>query len=1301
MMFLANGERLQAQSSPLTCSVSYTPVVVRSEGLRELLGDIAIFCSGGNAVTGRQISPANPGFTGPAGTLNGIPNQWEVQVTGAGSNLVPVVNLTVTLSQGRIANRIFPGSNLTDALLYIDEPETPESGSTVLNQNPCYAAGPLSTPGLCNGMRYFFKDGVAAGAGYPPNPVPLDPNTGLPLPGYTAPAIPGFDGGSSLAGNPINVYQAQYGLGGNFAPNGQSITFVGVPLVQPGPNGTRIFLIKNVRVEVAGAFSVSSTINASVSIQNPPANLVLNGSSGVLGVVQSGLSFDTIPGPTYLQSAGLNVDPATNNFFSPSNAASAPGSLGGALPLNTAVLRFTEAHAVSFKRRGFGGSLELLDLSFNPRYSPSFGQTDIRSFFNNESGVYNRGFLTGNWRDSGVASTGTRLRARFSGIPPGVRLYVSVAPITRTGPQNNFAYSTDSILSGAPTSPNLSFGVGSTSAFASAIGLSSADSSGAVEGLPAETNFFRTHPFAVSGSTADGFGASGAAYAGLSGLNRTTQLNVAPDGTATYTWEVLRADPNSIDRLDFLVQAAFLPGTPLNQNATIRVSGSFGPLTTALTNGFPYAPNFLDGAALNEKDLFSITADIGPDSQSVNCGAGGRTLIGAVNGLETTSPFNGQTVIVEGIVTGVYQGNSALNGFFIQDEGDGNSITADGIFVDESTGSVAGTVVMGQRLRLRGVIESNPSRTALKTLLARSCSVGNPLPQPVDVTLPATTLSRYRGMLVRFPQPLRVNQTNRLATHGEVELALVPNYITGVNYTRLTAPTQVAAPGAEALAVSSQNALSRITLDDGSNLSFSALAPAGVWPLNGGGLNVANTLRLGARVNVTNNAYTPLTGVLSATGNGFALQPMLQTFPITFNAIDNPRPAAPANVRGRMKLMSVNLGNYFTTYLLDGAKDQTEFVRQRNKLIAALKQGDATVLAFHGLENLAQTAIADLVNDGQSLGNSLNTGNPGKWAFLDTGVVGTGNTRTGFIYQPALVSPVGAYRALTDSIDPRAVSTLNRPAVAQTFRLLAGGKPALQHFTVVATQLVSRSLDCPNDPFVNDGQAFCNATRTSMARALADWLVTNPTNDPTPTADRRILLLGNFNAYLREDPISALTSSSFSKPAIGAFPALTPNANAIYRDLVDALGERASYSNAVDGASGSLQHGLANPAMFRLVTGVSEWHINADEPEAFDYQTDFRRFGSSQAKSPAQLAAYSDASQFRSSGQDPLLIGFNPLPGDLDDDGDVDANDQAIIRAAIGKPLQSVDRRTDFDGDGRITLIDFQRWAQYASAYLR
>ncbi len=109
-----------------------------------------------------------------------------------------------------------------------------------------------------------------------------------------------------------------------------------------------------------------------------------------------------------------------------------------------------------------------------------------------------------------------------------------------------------------------------------------------------------------------------------------------------------------------------------------------------------------------------------------------------------------------------------------------------------------------------------------------------------------------------------------------------------------------------------------------------------------------------------------------------------------------------------------------------------------------------------------------------------------------------------------------------------------------------------------------------------------------------------------------------------------------------------------------------------------------------------------DEPVVLDYNSDYDgNSNNSQQKSAAQLAAWYSAGPFRTSDHDPLLVGFNPLPGDLNDDGVVDAADQAIMRAAIGKPLSTVDRRMDYDGDGKITLTDFTRWSAYAAAYQR
>ena len=53
--------------------------------------------------------------------------------------------------------------------------------------------------------------------------------------------------------------------------------------------------------------------------------------------------------------------------------------------------------------------------------------------------------------------------------------------------------------------------------------------------------------------------------------------------------------------------------------------------------------------------------------------------IGAVQGTGSASPLAGRRVVVEGRVTGNFV--EGLGGFFLQDAGDGDPATADGLFV--------------------------------------------------------------------------------------------------------------------------------------------------------------------------------------------------------------------------------------------------------------------------------------------------------------------------------------------------------------------------------------------------------------------------------------------------------------------------------------------------------------------------------------------------------------------------------------------------------------------------------------------
>jgi hypothetical protein len=229
---------------------------------------------------------------------------------------------------------------------------------------------------------------------------------------------------------------------------------------------------------------------------------------------------------------------------------------------------------------------------------------------------------------------------------------------------------------------------------------------------------------------------------------------------------------------------------------------------------------------------------------------------------------------------------------------------------------------------------------------------------------------------------------------------------------------------------------------------------------------------------------------------------------------------------------------------------------------------------------------------------------------------------------------------------------------------------------VVANHLKSKGSECTDnispvgpDPDALDGQGNCNLTRTAAAQQLVSWLAGNPTGTGTPN----ILIMGDLNAYALEDPITTLTGAGYVN---------------LVRSRLGAL----AYSYVFDGRWGYLDHALASPALSSQVTGVAEWHINADEPNVLDYNTNF--------KSAGQLISLYASDVFRASDHDVVLVGLaldtdgdgladsveitlgaNPLDADHDDDGIADgaedANHNGIVDNGETNPSN-----LDSDGDG-------------------
>ncbi|MGA8046234.1 MAG: PKD domain-containing protein, partial [Dermatophilaceae bacterium] len=140
-----------------------------------------------------------------------------------------------------------------------------------------------------------------------------------------------------------------------------------------------------------------------------------------------------------------------------------------------------------------------------------------------------------------------------------------------------------------------------------------------------------------------------------------------------------------------------------------------------------------------------------------------------------------------------------------------------------------------------------------------------------------------------------------------------------------------------------------------------------------------------------------------------------------------------------------------------------------------------------------------------------------------------------------------------------------------------------------------------------DGQGNCNLTRLAAAEAIVDFLA----SDPTGSGDPDHLVIGDLNSYDEEDPIHALVEAG-------------------YTDLVEKFGGEFAYGYVFDGKVGYLDHALSNESLTPQVTGASEWHINADEPDVLDY---ILRFGKPENSFKPD--------QFRSSDHDPVLVGLN------------------------------------------------------------
>ena len=348
------------------------------------------------------------------------------------------------------------------------------------------------------------------------------------------------------------------------------------------------------------------------------------------------------------------------------------------------------------------------------------------------------------------------------------------------------------------------------------------------------------------------------------------------------------------------------------------------------------------------------------------------------------------------------------------------------------------------------------------------------------------------------------------------------------------------------------------------------------------------------------------------------------TQPVTFTRA-NPRTTMADDVGGNLRVGSANVENFFTT--LDdgnnkcppsntaddcrGANNAPSSRRQRTKVVEELVGMNADAVALMELQNNGSVAIQNLVD---ALNARLGAPLYARVPFAATGG-GTDAIQVGMIYKPSRLSLVGAALSDTAAIN-------NRAPMAQTFAAPNGEK-----FNLVANHLKSKGCSDftagPGDADSGDLQGCFNARRVQQVDELRGFVA----HGAGPERRERHAAGGRLQRLRQGRPDRRPDQQRLRRPD---------------RPLPGQAGREATATRTCSTAARAAStRRSANNTLSSKVTGVTEWHINADEPLVIDYNQEFK-----QPACPACGPDYYTPSPYRASDHDPIVRG--PEPGARD-----------------------------------------------------
>ena len=618
--------------------------------------------------------------------------------------------------------------------------------------------------------------------------------------------------------------------------------------------------------------------------------------------------------------------------------------------------------------------------------------------------------------------------------------------------------------------------------------------------------------------------------------------------------------------------------------------------------------------------------------------------IAEIQGTGDTSPYAGDRVITEGVVTAAYPAGG-FSGYVIQTNGTGGGDdqtpdASDAVYVFQPSGTVTATV--GDLVKVTGTVSEFHGLTELDVSAAdlQDEDAADPGVTPRVMAYPTTDAGReaHESELISPTGQFTVSDNFDTNQYGEIGLA------TGDH--QLWQPTDLYNPNIQpgkVAEVQADNEARGVVLDDGSSWNYLTTHKDDpmAW------LTPQNPVRIGS----TATLHEPV--ILDYRNDLWKFQPTHQvvgdgsevaTFSDTRTANQTPRP-----VGGDLKLGTFNVLNYFNTtgedWVAEGDghacsyfKDRTgnpvgddectpdgprgaaeasggtnladpkaDLERQRAKEVKAINTMDADILSLEEIENSVRLGEANRDDALASLVDALNAAaGHTRWAYApspDTAdlppLAEQDVIRTAFIYNPDTVQPLGPSKVLSDQSGPDQPFENAREPLAQEFK--RKGAFDSDGFLVIVNHFKSKGSGVDD----GTGQGDANPDRVAQAQALVDFASSTAQADGT----RKVFLVGDFNSYTQEDPMQVLYGAGY---------------------VNQASDDPRDTSYEFGGMAGSLDHVLANSAAANLVAGRDVWQINAEESVGFEY---------SRYNYNATLL-YQD-NQFRASDHNPELVGLS------------------------------------------------------------